>query len=254
MRQQVVICPFWAAKWSGVMPRLFVGFLWLTLSIMSRHISEWPLCAAQWSGVLPWSLEGFLSSTHSMMRRQIPTWPNCAAAWNGVPPMNKIHFQMFVAKHFVDHWSNREKAPDFFADVDAKTIQLPLQKYHFKKWILPLKSFGFFVTALSTISLQISNWPFRAASVNRDCETLLQRGVSLSMKSFQIEHTVRHLINSFLFSLLKISTAMWGMNSSFTTNGNTSIFEVSFDFMLSSESVLLILHYAIPVCKTMQKK
>ena len=154
-------------------------------------------------------------------------------------------------------WSliKQRKSPrPFCRRWTKKTTQLPLQKYHFKKWILPLKSFGFFVTALSTISLQIFNWPFRAASVNRDCETLLQRGVSLSMKSLHIEHTVRHLINSFLLSLLKISTAMWGMNSSFTTNGNTSIFEVSFEFMLSSESVLMILYYAIPVCKTMQKK
>ena len=121
MRQQVVKCPFWAAKWSGVMPRLFVGFLWLTLSIMSRHISEWPLCAAQWSGVLPWSLAGFLSSTHSMIRRQIPTWPNCAAAWNGVPPMNKIHFRMFVTKHFVNHQTEM-KSQTFLQTVFQKSF------------------------------------------------------------------------------------------------------------------------------------
>ena len=60
---------------SGSGASVAAGFLSLTLAMMSRHTSTWPLQAAESRGVTPSVAAGFLSLTLAMMSWHTSTWP-----------------------------------------------------------------------------------------------------------------------------------------------------------------------------------
>lgn len=73
------MCPFWAARCSGVFPVLLLASTFAPPLSRGATIEECPFCAAKWSGVLPALFSASAGAPFSRSASTTPAWPEKAA-------------------------------------------------------------------------------------------------------------------------------------------------------------------------------